>query len=68
MKSNYSLGSLIFLITDSEQLPRIITSIKFSLDGGCLYGVANGINESFHYDGEMTSKRNMEVVLGIHEN
>lgn len=66
MKGNlYNLGQIVYLVTDSEQLPRMVTCIKFSLDGGIMYTLTNGTQDTDHYQSEIMQERNMEIFLGL---
>lgn len=53
MKNKYNLGQIVFLTTDTEQLPRIITSITFNLSG-LYYTLVQGINSTTHYEQEIS--------------
>ena len=65
MKSKTELGQIVYLITDNEQLPRIVTGIKFSLGGGVVYYLNNGTQESMHYEAEFSENKNIELSLGL---
>lgn len=65
METKYKLGDLVYLITDCEQLPRIITAIKITLGGGLTYSLSNGTQDTDHYEAEISSRKNIEIVLGI---
>lgn len=56
----FNLEEIVFLITDSEQLPRIVTGIQI-YKNGVLYRLANGTNESWHYDYEMGTDKNFLI-------
>ena len=65
--TKYDIGQLVYLITDSEQLDRMITCIKIS-PNGLVYTLAQGVNETYHFEIELSSKRNIVKALGINEN
>jgi hypothetical protein len=47
--NKFELQQCVFLITDSEQLTRIITGIQIS-NNGILYRLACGVNDSWHFE------------------
>jgi hypothetical protein len=65
--TKYDIGSLVYLVTDSEQLDRMITGIKIN-PSGLVYTLAEGTNETFHYEIELSDKRNIIKALGLNEN
>lgn len=67
IKTKYDLGQLVYLITDSEQLDRMITGIKVN-PNGLVYTLAQGVNETYHFEIELSSRRNIVKALGINEN
>lgn len=65
--SKYKLGEIVFLITDADQLSRIITSVSFTMDGGIMYCLACGTNETKHYEEEIATTQNIKIKYGITE-
>jgi hypothetical protein len=55
--NKFELQQCVFLITDSEQLTRIITGIQISNDG-LLYRLACGVNDSWHFEYEIVEEKN----------
>ena len=53
----FELENLVFFITDSDQLPRIVTAIQIS-SNGLLYRLACGTTESWHFSYEIASNKN----------
>ncbi|AUD00953.1 hypothetical protein [Spirosoma pollinicola] len=49
----FGLKQTVYLKTDKDQLPRLITAIKICPDG-LLYEVISGITSSYHYDFELS--------------
>jgi hypothetical protein len=47
--SKYSLGQIVILKTDIDRKERMIVEIRFSLDGGIMYVLSCGTNNSNHY-------------------
>lgn len=58
IEPKYEIGSTVFLITDNEQLPRIVMSIivnKYDL----IYELINTTTTSRHYDFEISDTKNI---------
>lgn len=52
--NKYTFGDIIYLKTDKEQLPRIVTEIVIT-KGDLIYGVYAGVVYSKHYDYEISA-------------
>ena len=63
------LGETVFLKTDDEQLPRIVTQI--SILGGSMsdyiitYELSQGQESSEHYSSEILTSKDINLKLGI---
>jgi hypothetical protein len=57
INNKFELQQCVFLITDSEQLTRIITGIQIS-NNGLLYRLACGVNDSWHFEYEIVEEKN----------
>ena len=53
----YEIGETIYLKTDPDQLPRVVTCIQVTKQD-LVYFVASGERESHHYDFEMSKEKN----------
>jgi hypothetical protein len=53
INNQFELGAIVYLKTDLEQLPRIITGIQVCADGGMLYKLAQGQDVDWHYEVEL---------------
>lgn len=60
IETNYNIEDVVFLITDTEQLLRIVTAIQISKNG-ILYRLACGTSESWHYDYEIAKDKNYAI-------
>lgn len=58
--SKYEIGQTVFLITDTDQLSRIVTSITIT-KRDIVYSVQQGTIESRHYDYEMSAEKNILI-------
>jgi len=54
----FDMGQEVFLKTDREQYPRMITGYKVS-PGGITYEVSCGTLTSWHYDFELSIEKNI---------
>lgn len=58
----YQLGDHVFLKTDREQLPRIVTGICYRTNG-VSYNLATGTSDTWHYDVEITENENILLKI-----
>ncbi len=60
--NKFAHGDIVYLKTDKEQLPRIVTCIRVTKND-LLYDVYQGANFSSHYDYELSETINELIVL-----
>lgn len=60
IENEFNLRQVVYLKTDKDQLPRIITAIKI-VPEGLMYELSQGPNNSWHYDFEITET--VDVML-----
>lgn len=60
--TKYNIGDIVFLKTDSEQLPRIVTGILLRNES-YIYYLSNSITETTHYDFEISIEINELVKM-----
>jgi hypothetical protein len=58
MTPKYKLGQTVYLITDVEQLPRMVTGITLR-PNTILYSLSLSVNETTHYEMEISSERDI---------
>lgn len=58
--NRFELEQSVFLITDTDQLLRIVTAIQVSKNS-LIYRLACGTNESWHYDYEIATTKNFLI-------
>jgi len=58
----FDIGDIVFLKTDTEQLPRVITGILMR-PNGFLYYLSNSTNETSHYEIEISKEVNETIKL-----
>ena len=61
--TKYNIGDIVFLKTDSEQLPRIVTGILLRNENYGYYYLSNAITETTHYDFEISIEVNELVKM-----
>ena len=58
INTKFELGDIVYLKTDVDQLPRIITTIEIK-QNHLRYGLTNIVIESYHYDYEISITKNI---------
>lgn len=49
---------MVYLITDPEQLPRLVTAKIQALNGGVIWELSSGTETSRHYTKEISKQKN----------
>lgn len=65
LNNNFDFGEIVYLKTDPEQLPRIITAIMSCADGGMLYKVNQGEIGNWQYEIELSREENTELKTSL---
>lgn len=60
INNKYKIEDVVFLITDENQLPRIVTAIQIS-QYELIYKLVGGTSESWHYDYEIATNKNFLI-------
>lgn len=55
----YKIGDIVYLKTDSEQLPRMVTGILIRPQNQIIYYLTLGAQETSHYELEITIDRDI---------
>ncbi len=58
IENEYSIGDIVYLKTDSEQLERMVFAIEVS-STGLLYRLSCGIGNTYHYGIEMSTEKDI---------
>jgi hypothetical protein len=58
--NKFEIEDVVFLITDIEQRQRLVTGIQISKNS-IIYRLAEGTNESWHYDYEIAIDKNYNI-------
>lgn len=64
IKNKYNIGNYVFLKTDVDQRPRLVTEILIN-HVGPQYKVVLGDTCSWHYEIEMSMEKNVLMELGL---
>lgn len=54
---DFKLGSVVYLITDTDQNERIVTGYCANIDGGKQYKLSCGTTETWHYSQEISESK-----------
>jgi hypothetical protein len=57
MKTKFNIEDIVFLITDVDQKPRIVTGLIIRKNS-IIYYLTCGIDETTHYDFEIVKEKN----------
>jgi len=68
IRTKYAIGQIVYLITDMYQLERMVTTIKIEAGGTIIYNLSCGVEDTAHYECEVTDMKNIIKALGIHGN
>lgn len=63
--SDIALEDIVYLVTDVEQIPRMVTSIEFSAGGSVMYMVIVDTHASRHYRCELSKESDEAKRLGF---
>lgn len=53
----FEFGQTVYLVTDIEQIPRIVTAIQLSPSGGITVNLCCGTLTSWHYEMEISAEK-----------
>lgn len=60
INNKFQIGEIVYLITDPEQLPRIVTRLIVNMNT-VLYDLSCGMEMSAHYDFEISEEKAIVV-------
>lgn len=60
IENKFEIGQTVYLITDKDQLPRMVTRIMIS-QFSVMYQLCQGINTTDHYELELSDEVNILV-------
>lgn len=56
IENKYNIGEKVFLVTDGNQLERLVTAIQIS-PNNLLYRLINNTTETWHFEFEISKER-----------
>lgn len=62
LELEWTLGEFVYLKTDHEQHPRIVTGVRLTVGMGPMYVLSCGERETSHFSCEISSTRNLQAV------
>lgn len=65
IETDFELRQIVYLKTDEEQLPRMVTSVEVACDMSVMYHLACGTQVSTHFGFEISPTQNELIKLGI---
>jgi hypothetical protein len=63
LENKYDFEQIVYLKTDPEQLPRIVTRMTINKGGLISYALNSGPMESYHYEFEISQEKNVLINL-----
>lgn len=57
ISNKYNLGEVVYLITDDDQLKRVVTYINIRSAGYITYGLSQGTIETSHVETEISKQK-----------
>lgn len=61
VNNKFNIGDTVYLVTDIDQLPRLVIAMKIWKEGEVMYELIQGVQSSLHYAFEITTERNILV-------
>lgn len=61
INNKYEHGQIVYLVTDPEQLARMVTKISVYADNSISYQLSSGTDFSDHFELEISERENVEM-------
>ncbi len=61
INNKYAIGQIVYLKTDDQQLKRMVLAIQVRANSQIIYTLASGSNESFHFEMEISTEKNILI-------
>jgi len=62
VNNKYDIGDIVYLKTDEDQSPRVVTCIKVFKHGELNYELAHGTIVSLHYEFEISNEKEIANI------
>ncbi|HET8839746.1 MAG TPA: hypothetical protein VFM82_12220 [Flavobacteriaceae bacterium] len=59
--NKYSIGEVVYLLTDEDQLMRVVTAISIRSGGYIEYELIQGTSASWHTETEITKQKTLVI-------
>lgn len=63
IENKFNHGQIVYLKTDLEQKPRIVSRFTVMPSGQISYALGCGVEESWHYDFEISEEKEVLTTL-----
>jgi hypothetical protein len=68
IENKFDIGQIVYLKTDEDQKPRMVTELKISANRGIMYALSAGASDTYHYAIEISETKNIiELLTGKDE-
>jgi len=57
--NKYTIGDTVYLVTDIDQLPRLVLAYKIYKEGEIMYELIQGTSASMHYAFEIQTEKSL---------
>lgn len=61
IENKFDFGQTVYLKTDTDQLPRVVTQMSINPNGSISYQLSQGAAASWHWDFEISEEKNVIV-------
>ena len=61
INNKYHIGQTVYLITDDQQLPRMVLAVQVRANNQIVYTLAGGTDESFHFEMEISAEKTLQL-------
>lgn len=63
VNNKFNHGDVVYLKTDRDQMPRLVSCIKVYIQGEVMYELISGTLSSVHYEFEISTEKNLVDAL-----
>lgn len=61
INNKFAHGQIVYLLTDPDQLPRIVLAVQIDCDNSVMYRLASDSVQSWHYEIEISEDKNVTM-------
>lgn len=63
INNKFSFGQIVYLKTDKDQLPRMVTKMQVDSNMSVIYELSCGVQDTWHFGIEITEER--DTLLAV---